>query len=309
MTHIKCTALVGLGLLAVSCAGAPPASLVDARAAYERASSGPAEKLAPAQLHAARTYLSLAEKTYEDEGDSENARDRAYVAMRKAELAEVQARIARSSALAMDARERGKLTEQKQHDATVSALASAQTQLTTQRGVVARQGAELEAEAQRRQQAEAAQQQALAALGKQEARGTVITLSGSVIFPSGGSKLLPAARSKVAEVATALKQGNSDSHVVIEGHTDSVGSPERNEELSLARAGAVRDTLVSRGVSAERISVAGFGSQRPVADNGSQEGRANNRRVEIVVQPSEGSAPEQQPTSTQSGPVTDGRPR
>lgn len=315
MTYIKYTALVGLGLLAVGCAGAPPASLVDARAAYQRASSGPAEKLAPAQLHAARTYLTLAEKTYEDEGDSENARDRAYVAMRKAELAEVQARIARSSAQAMAARERGKLSEQKQHDATVSALAKSQTQLAAQRGVVAQQGAALQAEEERRrqaeaaqQQAEAAQQQALAALGKREARGTVITLSGSVVFPSGGSQLLPAARNKVAEVATALTQGNSSSHVVVEGHTDSVGSAEKNEELSLARAGAVRDTLVSRGVDAERISIAGYGSQRPVADNGSQEGRANNRRVEIVVQPST-SAREQQPTSTQSSAATDDSPR
>lgn len=300
MSYFKCTALVGLGWLAMSCAGAPPASLVDARAAYERASNGPAEKLAPAQLHAARTYLTLAEKTYEDEGDSANARDRAYVAMRKAELAEVQARIARSSAQALDAKERGKLTEQKQHADTVSALARTRTELSAERGVVAQQGADLQVEVQRRQQAEAAQQQALAALGKQEARGTVITLSGSVVFSSGGAQLLAAARNKVAEVATALNQGDSSSHVVVEGHTDSVGSAEKNEELSLARAGAVRDTLVSRGVDAERISVAGYGSQRPIADNGSQEGRANNRRVEIVVQPS-GGAREQDSSNPKSG--------
>jgi outer membrane protein OmpA-like peptidoglycan-associated protein len=308
MNYIKHTTLLGLGWLAVSCAGAPPASLVDARSAYDRASNGPAERLAPAQLHAARTYLTLAEKTYEDEGDSANARDRAYVAMRKAELAEVQARIARSSVQALEARERGKLTEQKQHAATVSELTRVQTQLTAERGVVAQQGVELQAEAQRRQQAEASQQQALAALGKQEARGTVITLSGSVVFASGGSKLMPAARNKVAEVATALTQGNSATHVVVEGHTDSVGSAEQNEELSLARAGAVRDTLVSRGVKAERISVAGYGSQRPVADNASQEGRANNRRVEIVVRPSQ-SGSEQEHDGTKSSPATGEGPR
>lgn len=301
MSHIKNTAIVGLGWLALSCAGAPPAGLVDARAAYDRASTGPAQKLAPAQLHAARTYLTLAEKTYEDEGDSANARDRAYVAMRKAELAEVQARISRLFASVAEAKERGELTEQKQHAATVAELSRAQTELTAERGIVAQQGADLKLEAQRRQQAEAAQQRALAALGKQEARGTVITLSGSVVFASGASQLLPAARNKMAEVATALRQGNSGSQVMVEGHTDSVGSERKNEELSLARASAVRDGLIAQGVKAERISVAGYGASRPIADNASQEGRANNRRVEIVVRPSEPGG-EQKPgtTSTRS---------
>src|SRR5688572_642363 len=104
MSPIKRNAVIGFTLftggLLGACAGAPPASLVDARAAYQRASTGPAERLAPAQLHAAETYLKLAERTYEDEGDSPNARDRAYVAMRKAELAEVQAGIAKAHARA-----------------------------------------------------------------------------------------------------------------------------------------------------------------------------------------------------------------
>jgi len=113
----------------------------------------------------------------------------------------------------------------------------------------------------------------------------VITLSGSVVFASGASDLLPAARNRVGEVATALSHG--DSRVLVEGHTDSVGSAANNEELSIRRASAVRDSLVSRGVAADRITVAGYGSARPIADNDTQEGRANNRRVEIVVQPSE----------------------
>jgi outer membrane protein OmpA-like peptidoglycan-associated protein len=292
MSQIKYTALVGLGWLALSCAGAPPANLVDARAAYQRAADGPAERLAPAQLHAARTYLSLAEKTYEDEGDSANARDRAYVAMRKAELAEVQARIARSSAQAAEAKQQGELREQQQHAATSAQLARAQTELSSERGVIAQQGAQLQAETERRQKAEDAQSQALAALGKKEARGTVITLSGSVVFTSGGSELLPAARNKVVEVATALTQGDTQSRIRVEGHTDSTGSAAKNEELSIERANAVRDTLVSRGVKADRITTAGYGSQRPIADNATPAGRANNRRVEIVVEPKEANEPQ-----------------
>src|SRR5512144_2537878 len=78
-------------LIALGCSSGTPRSLVDARAAYQRAANGPAAQRTPAQLHVAQTALVAAEQTYDDEGDSANARDRAYVAMRKAELAEVQA--------------------------------------------------------------------------------------------------------------------------------------------------------------------------------------------------------------------------
>jgi outer membrane protein OmpA-like peptidoglycan-associated protein len=72
--------------------------------------------------------------------------------------------------------------------------------------------------------------------------------------------------------------------MIVEGHADSQGAAEYNQELSQRRAEAVRTYLVSRGISAERVSAQGFGLTRPIADNASAEGRANNRRVEIVVQ-------------------------
>jgi outer membrane protein OmpA-like peptidoglycan-associated protein len=280
-------AIMGLSLLAGACAGAPPAPLKDARTAYDRAAKSPAQQLAPDQLHAAETFLKTAERTYDDEGDSPNMRDRAYVAMRKAQLAEVQARIVQANIQARAARERGEMAEQQAHAATEQELAKARTQLANERGVIATQNTQLQAEQERREQAERAQQQALAALGnvKQESRGTVLTLSGSVIFPSGKSELLPFARNKLSEVARALTQGDSDSKIVVEGHTDSVGAPDFNQQLSLERASSVRDELVARGVSPDRISVQGYGSSRPIADNSTPAGRANNRRVEIVVQP------------------------
>ena len=280
MATIKRTPILAFTLLAGACASAPPASLVDARAAYQRASTGPAERLAPAQLHAAQTSLSLAEQTYEDEGASLNARDRAYVAQRKAELAEVQSRIAQATMRATESAQRGALAEQKQRTDTTNALTQTRAALATQMGALA-------AETERRKQAEQSEAQALARVGNvtQEARGTVLTLSGSVIFPSGGSELLPSARSRLSEVATALSQGDTDSAIVIEGHTDSVGKAAMNQELSVRRATAVRDQLVAGGVAATRLSVTGFGDTRPVANNDSPTGRANNRRVEIVVQP------------------------
>jgi len=72
--------------------------------------------------------------------------------------------------------------------------------------------------------------------------------------------------------------------MVVEGHTDSQGSDRTNQPLSINRATAVRDYLVSRGVASERITAVGMGSSRPITDNKTAENRANNRRVEIIIQ-------------------------
>ena len=77
-----------------------------------------------------------------------------------------------------------------------------------------------------------------------------------------------------------VAQGQS---VVVEGFTDSKGSPWSNVDLSRRRAEAVRTYLVSRGCPPDRIVARGLGPDRPIADNASGEGRANNRRVEIVI--------------------------
>ena len=113
----------------------------------------------------------------------------------------------------------------------------------------------------------------------------VITLSGGVLFASNKSDLLPSARLKLNEVADALLKQDSESKIVVEGHTDSQGGAAHNQQLSQRRAQAVRDYLVTRGIAQDRITAEGFGVTRPVAENTSSEGRANNRRVEIVVRP------------------------
>ncbi len=115
-------------------------------------------------------------------------------------------------------------------------------------------------------------------------RGVVITLSGAVLFSTGKSELMPIAKEKLNEVYKVLKdQGHPK--LRIEGHTDSVGSAEENRKLSLARAESVKAHFVSQGYPADRIKTVGKGPDSPVADNGSAEGRANNRRVEIIVNP------------------------
>jgi outer membrane protein OmpA-like peptidoglycan-associated protein len=113
----------------------------------------------------------------------------------------------------------------------------------------------------------------------------VLTLSGNVLFASAKWELLPSAQAKLGEVATALIEVDPVSKIIVEGHTDSQGGAAYNQDLSQRRAQAVRDYLATRGIASDRISAQGFGSTRSVADNTSSEGRANNRRVEIVVQP------------------------
>ena len=109
----------------------------------------------------------------------------------------------------------------------------------------------------------------------------VLTIPGSVLFATGKSSMMPGAQSKLNEVADALK--GLDRDIIVEGHTDSQGSEASNMTLSQTRANNVRDYLVAHGVPANRIRAEGEGEAKPVADNRTAEGRANNRRVEIIV--------------------------
>lgn len=114
-----------------------------------------------------------------------------------------------------------------------------------------------------------------------EARGQVMTLSGEA-FASGQSKLRPEARANLQRVVEFVNRFPGKD-VLVEGHTDSQGGDNLNQVLSQKRAEAVRDALVQEGVDATRLTAVGLGKDRPIADNASREGRARNRRVEIVV--------------------------
>jgi OOP family OmpA-OmpF porin len=86
------------------------------------------------------------------------------------------------------------------------------------------------------------------------------------------------------EAANTLKE-NPSVNVIVEGHTDSKGTEEYNQKLSVRRAQAVKDYLEKLGVAANRMTVRGKGEGQPVASNDTEEGRAENRRVELLVQP------------------------
>jgi len=100
-------------------------------------------------------------------------------------------------------------------------------------------------------------------------------------FDTGKSDIKPESQAIVAQIAELLKT-SEDIKVSIEGHTDNVGAPAANKTLSEARAKSVLSAVVALGVPVGRMSAVGWGQERPVADNRSEEGRAKNRRVEIV---------------------------
>jgi outer membrane protein OmpA-like peptidoglycan-associated protein len=223
--------------------------------------------------------LDRAERSYADDPGKQKTRDLSYVAERKAELSEVQARDAKAARDKVQAEQDLQRLTQEQLSSTRAQLNSTGQALATEKTA--------RAEAEKRSREAMIQLAASAAASvKEEARGTVITIPGSVLFASAKSTLLPNAQAKLASVADALKDLD-DRKIVVEGHTDSQGADAFNQELSRSRAQSVRDYLVSRGVPADRIRAEGFGSSRPVAENGNPEGRANNRRVEIIVQKSE----------------------
>jgi OOP family OmpA-OmpF porin len=100
-------------------------------------------------------------------------------------------------------------------------------------------------------------------------------------FDTGKSDIKPESQPIIAQIADLLKN-NPSLKLSIEGHTDNVGNPQSNKTLSEQRAKAVVAAVVSQGIDASRLSAVGWGQERPVADNRSEEGRAKNRRVEIV---------------------------
>ncbi|HEY2902051.1 MAG TPA: OmpA family protein [Polyangia bacterium] len=288
-------------LLVLACVGVfgcshqPPPELVMARDAYQRASNGPAVAVKPDEVHKAYTALQAAERSFADDPDSSTTRDLSYIAERKAELAEALAAAQSAENQRADAKNALEKKQavvvqqtQRQLGETTQRLGQTQQQLDqarqdsqkTQEQLAQEQDARAAAE----QQAKQANDALLALQAKEEARGMVITLSGSVLFTSNESILLPDAQTRLNQVADALLQ-DKERTVIVEGHTDSRGSAALNQSLSQRRADAVRLYLISRGYPDDRIEAHGIGPDRPVADNKSAEGRANNRRVEIIVPP------------------------
>ena len=289
--------IASVGLM-LGCATTAPPQLVEARTAYAASSNGLAAKLTPTELHDAELVLAKANAEFDAHGDTLQCRDYAYIAQNKIQLADVKARTELDHQKIAEAVMAGVVVRDKQVKGAQAALSTTRQQLNEERRdsnakteEMEKTAEQLAAEKTARADAEsklAGAMKDLAAIAavKEDARGMVITLSGAVLFASNKFTLLNTAMTKLDQVAEALKAQGSEKRMVVEGHTDSQGSDRINQPLSLNRANDVRDYLVSRVVDADKIRAVGLGATRPLLDNRNAENRANNRRVEIVIEPS-----------------------
>jgi outer membrane protein OmpA-like peptidoglycan-associated protein len=287
---------LALSPLLAMCAGAaacggervPPKALSDARADLVRAEEAGATKLDPVAVHQAQVDLARAEQAWRDHADDPSVADLALVADR-------EALIARANAGTILARQRAQQARAELEASGQERLRDAQTQI----GQMRQQLGAAEMQLQQQEGTTVAQAQKLQALQlglddarrtisrfasvKDDDRGMVVTLQGETLFQTGMYDLKPTAMARLDEIAHALQ--GKEARIVVYGYTDDVGPRDANVALSENRAQAVRDYLVSKGIAQDLVTAEGKGPEDPVAGNGSADGRAQNRRVEIVVRP------------------------
>lgn len=306
--------VVLLSTLAGCAVKQPSQQLVDARAVVSQATTGHAGRYAPDDLLKAKALLAQAEKV--SDGSPEEIQY-AYLADRAARLAssngsstyflaqeqeanakyhslQESGRLRAEDALEKTRRDLDEIERRMQEkDANVDELRAAKLALEARQarleGSLSSSSVALAESEKARIAAEARATAAiasLAALGnvREEANVTILTLSGSVLFETGQAKLLPIAQDSLTRVAEAIRELPAGRKVVIKGHTDSQGGDDANQRLSQARAESVLAFLSTHGVDGGRLSAVGRGESEPVASNANAEGRANNRRVEIVIQ-------------------------
>jgi len=280
-----------------------PLEIYEARNAIRIAKWTGAEQYAPDSLQKAELDLRNAEDMLTSHGNKKalitDAREAAQIAedaraitIRKME-AEQQAaqRQAAADAKARASAERAAAAQSK---AEAKESARARDEANAARAAALAQQQSAQAEADRaRQQAQQADQEKTAMRAKllqqlnsilqtrDSARGLIMNMS-DVLFDFGKYTLKPEAREKLAKVSGILLAYPGLS-IEVDGHTDNVGGDSFNQTLSEERANAVREYLVQQGVSLNAVSAKGFGKTAPIASNNTPSGRAQNRRVELVV--------------------------
>ena len=289
-TSALCAGLIAAGLLAASASTAPSAALEQARSAVSAAAGDPiVNQYAPVELKEATEALARADREWADDHDETETNHLAYIARQRAEIAtnaarsrQLDANIQQAGSEADRIRLQARTLEADQ--ARMRAQQAQQQALTAEQRAAQQQAAAAAAQAQ----ANAAQDRVRALEAQlrdmeaqQTERGLLVTL-GDVLFAFNKAELSAQAAPRLDKLASFLKQF-PDRKLLIEGYTDSVGSDSYNQDLSERRAQSVRDALVQRGVDTSRITARGYGKAHPVADNASPEGRAMNRRVEIVI--------------------------
>ncbi|MBI5258220.1 MAG: OmpA family protein [Burkholderiales bacterium] len=276
---------LGVGLLFSACSHTPmaPPELVEARVALHTAERRPEVlAMAPVELRKATDALNRANTLHATGESLAEVSSAAHVATQHARTAMAVAQ-AKSSEEAI----RGAEAERERARAEASALeaerARAQASAAQSQARNAEQrAAGAEQRASGAEQQAALLQQRLAELqAKPTERGVLVTL-GDVLFEFNRAEVKPGAQAALQKLAEFLQQ-YPDRRVLIEGHTDNIGSDAYNEALSRRRAEAVAARLFALGVNAPRVTVVGHGKSYPVADNSSDTNRALNRRVEVYL--------------------------
>jgi outer membrane protein OmpA-like peptidoglycan-associated protein len=238
------------------------------QAAIEREAQARADAAAQAQRRQEADQARL--QAEQAKAEAERMKQEAQQAAQEAAKQQQQAEAARQAALV----QQQAAENQAQQAAQEKAAAQAET-------AKARQSA-AQAEAEKAQlRAQLLQQFNAVLQTRDSARGLIVNMS-DVLFDTGSSTLKPGAREKLAKISGILL-AHPGLSLQVEGHTDSVGTDEFNQELSGRRADAVRDYLAQEGVPVSAMSAKGFGKTQPVATNDTPEGRQRNRRVELIV--------------------------
>lgn len=222
------------------------------------------------ELRDAEAAVELAEQPVDDDAV---AAHRIYMADRMVEIARAKGQVGQLEA------ERELLGEQR--DEARLAARTREADRAHAEAELARSSQE-QAAAMSAREAEELQRQIDTLEAEATERGLVLTL-GDVLFATGSAEIQGGTNQNLEKLVTFLKQ-YPERQVLIEGHTDNVGSAAFNETLSRQRAESVRRFLISRGIDSGRLSVSGYGFERPVASNDTAMGRQQNRRVEVVIE-------------------------
>lgn len=261
----------GVTALVAGCSSTPDTieELETARAIVPQVEASPRAGVAVTNVTEARKALDRANRLAEHGGKVADIQYEATVASRNAQIANEKI----LTAQAQEEVEKGTAERQ----AVLTEARELEAQRNAQRARAAT------AEAQSAQERADSLERELADLkAKKTDRGLVVTM-GDVLFDTGKATLKSGAYPTLDRLAAVLKE-DPERKVMIEGHTDSVGSDEYNQELSERRAASVQAALFERGVEASQIGTVGKGESTPVASNDDAGGRQQNRRVELVFQ-------------------------
>lgn len=291
-------------LLAAACATVPssPQGSSELRAKLTALQSDPnLAQHAPVEIREAEEAVRIAEQPRSRNADSELAAHHLYLADHKVEIARARAttRYAESQRKTLgEERERARLAARTreadrahadarlaraQADTAQADAQLARTEATRARSAAdAARMAEAESEAAATRRAAELQRQIDILEAEITSRGLVLTL-GDVLFATDSAELQGGAHNNLGKLVNFLNQ-YPDRGVHVEGHTDNIGEPAYNRDLSRRRADAVRYFLTQQGIASGRITTSGLGMDRPVASNASANGRQMNRRVEVIIE-------------------------